>query len=138
MSDTLTVVSNDPDQPSTSVDLSGTGVTLLPDLTVTNIDTPSRMTGGKLATLGVTVANQGTADVTGSYWVSLYLDGILIAAEYVTDAPLAGSEVSYSWNVTLPDLNRGTYVMEAVVDMDDSIMELDETNNTLSKSVKIN
>jgi len=138
LSDTLTVLSNDPDQPSVSVGLSGTGVTLLPDLTVTNISTPSRMTGGTLATLGVTISNQGSADVTGSYWVSLYLDGILIAAEYVTDAPLAGTEVSYSWSVTLPDLKRGTYVMEAVVDTDDSILELDETNNTLSKSVKIN
>jgi hypothetical protein len=137
-SDTLTVLSDDPDQPAVSVSLSGTGVTLLPDLTVTNISTPNRMTGGTTVTLGVTIANQGSADVVGSYWVSLYLDGSLIAAEYVTDAPLAGTEVSYSWSVNLPDLNRGTYVMEAVADMDDSILELDETNNNLAKSVKIN
>lgn len=138
LNDSLTVLSDDPDQPAVSVSLSGTGVTLLPDLTVTNISTPNRMTGGTLATLGVTIANQGSADVTGSYWVTLYLDGILIASEYVTDAPLAGTEVSFSWSVTLPDLKRGTYVMEAVVDSDDSILELDETNNSLTKSVKIN
>jgi len=137
LSDTLVVLSDDPDQPAVSVSLSGTGVTLLPDLTVTNISTPRTITGGTLATLGVTVANQGSADVTGSYWVSLYLDGSLIAAEYVTDAPLAGTEVSYSWSVQIPDLKRGTYVLEAVVDLDDSILELDETNNNLTKSVKI-
>ena len=138
LTDALTILSDDPDQPSASVTLSGSGITLLPDLTVTEISTPRTMTGGKLATLGVTVANQGSADVTGSYWVTLYLDNTLIAAEYVSDAPLAGTEVSYSWSVQIPDLNRGTYILEAVVDLDDAIMELDETNNSLTKSVKIN
>jgi hypothetical protein len=138
LSDTLTVASDDPDQPAVSASLTGTGVTLLPDLTVTDISTPRTITGGRLATLGVTIANQGSADVAGNYWVSLYLDGGLIAAEYVTDAPLAGTETSYSWSVQIPDLNRGTYTLEAVVDQDDSILELDETNNNLGKSVKIN
>ncbi|MEN8130986.1 MAG: choice-of-anchor D domain-containing protein [Pseudomonadota bacterium] len=138
LTDALTILSDDPDQPSASVTLSGSGITLLPDLTVTDISTPRTMTGGKLATLGVTVANQGSADVTGSYWVTLYLDNTLIAAEYVTDAPLAGTEVSYSWSVQIPDLNRGTYILEAVVDLDNTVLELDETNNNLTKSVKIN
>jgi hypothetical protein len=138
LSDTLTVASDDPDQPAVSASLTGTGVTLLPDLTITDIATPRTITGGRLATLGVTIANQGSADVAGNYWLSLYLDDSLIAAEYVTDAPLAGTEISYSWSVQIPDLNRGNYTLEALVDLDDSILELDETNNNLSKSVKIN
>ncbi|MEN8178026.1 MAG: choice-of-anchor D domain-containing protein [Pseudomonadota bacterium] len=138
LSDTLTILSDDPDQPSASVALLGTGVTLLPDLTVNDISVPRTLNGGKQATLSVTIGNQGSADVTGSYWVTLYLDGSLIAAEYVIDAPLTGTETTFTWSVQIPDLNRGTYVLEAVVDMDDTIMELDETNNSLTKSVKIN
>jgi hypothetical protein len=137
-SDTLTVLSDDPDQPAASVSLSGTGATLLPDLTVTDITTPKNITGGQTATLGVTIANQGSADVSGGYWVTLFLDGLQIDTHYVEDAPTAGSEISFSWDVPIPDLNRGTYVLEALVDQFDSILELDETNNTLSKSVKIN
>jgi subtilase family serine protease len=55
----------------------------------------------------------------------------------VTDAPLAGTEIEFTWSIQIPDLNTGTYILEAVADMDDAIMELDETNNSLSKSVKI-
>ena len=138
LSDALTILSNDPDQPAADVSLSGTGVTLLPDLTVTEISSPRTMTGGRIATLGMTIANQGSTDVINAFWISLYLDGDLIAAEYVIDPVPMNTEVSFSWNVTIPDLKRGTYILEAVVDLDDYIMELDETNNTLSKSVKIN
>jgi hypothetical protein len=137
-SDTLTVLSDDPDQPAASVSLSGTGVSLLPDLIVTDISTPRTMTGGKVASLGVTIANQGSVDVIGGYYVTLYLDGLQIETQYVADAPAAGTEIIFSWNVTIPDLNRGTYVLEALVDQFDNILELDETNNTLAKSVKIN
>ncbi|MEN8130027.1 MAG: choice-of-anchor D domain-containing protein [Pseudomonadota bacterium] len=137
LTDTLTVLSDDPDQSSTSVTLSGSGITLLPDLTVTGISTPRTLTVGKLANLGMTIANQGSADVIGSYWVSLYLDNNLIAAEYVTDAPLAGTEIEFTWSVQIPDLKTGTYILEAVADMDDAVMELDEANNSLTKSVKI-
>ena len=137
LTDSLTVLSDDPDQPSATVTLSGSGITLLPDLTVTSISTPRTLTAGRLANISMTIANQGSADVTGSYWVSLYLDNNLIAAEYVTEAPLAGAEIEFTWSVQIPDLNTGTYILEAVADMDGAIMELDETNNSLSKSVKI-
>jgi len=137
-SDTLTVLSDDPDQPAASVSLSGTGTTLLPDLTVTDITTPRNITGGQTATLGVTIANQGSADVTGGYYVTLILDGLQIETQYVADDPAAGAEISFSWSVLIPDLKRGTYVLEAVVDQFDSILELDETNNSTAISVKVN
>jgi hypothetical protein len=137
LTDTLTILSDDPDQPSVSATLSGSGITLLPDLTVTSISTPRTLTAGKQTNLSMTIANQGSADVMGSYWVGLYLDNNLIAAEYVTDAPLAGAEIEFTWSVQIPDLKTGTYILEAVADMDDAIMELDETNNSLTKSVKI-
>ena len=137
-SDTLTVLSDDPNQPVASVSLSGTGTTLLPDLTVTNITTPRNITGGQTATLGVTIANQGSADVSGGYWVTLFLDGIQIDTHYVADTPAAGAEISFSWDVLIPDLKRGTYDLEALVDQFDNILEQDETNNTTSISVKVN
>ena len=138
LSDELSILSDDPDQSTASVTLSGNGVTLLPDLLVTDISSPRTLSGGKIATLGMTIANQGSADAPGGYWVSLYLAGSLIAAEYVYDVTPAGTVLVFSWNIEIPDLKTGTYTLEAVVDMDDAIMELDETNNSLSKSVKIN
>jgi subtilase family serine protease len=86
----------------------------------------------------VTIANQGSADVTGGYYVTLILDGLQIETQYVADDPAAGAEISFSWSVLIPDLKRGTYVLEAVVDQFDSILELDETNNSTAISVKVN
>jgi len=138
LSDAVTVLSDDPDQPSVSLVLLGSGITLLPDLVVTNLSVPRTLTADKLASISVTIANQGSADVTGGYWVSLYMDDILLAAEWVSDAPLVGTELEFSWSVLIPDLSSGSHILKAIVDTDDDIMELDETNNSLSKSVKIN
>jgi hypothetical protein len=138
LTDTLSVLSDDPDQPTVSTALLGTGVILMPDLTVTSIDSARTLTGGKLTTLGMSIANQGSADSPGGYWVALYLAGEMIAAEYVSDVTPIDAVLEFSWSIEIPDLKTGTYILDAVVDIDDAIAELDETNNSLSQSVKIN
>jgi subtilase family serine protease len=86
----------------------------------------------------MTFTNQGSTDAPGGYWVALYLAGSLIAAEYVYEVTPIDALIEYSWDIEIPDLKTGTYTLEAVVDIDEDVMELDETNNSLSKSVKIN
>ncbi len=140
LSDTLTILSNDTDQPTVNVALSGSAsmVQLLPDLTVTKISSPRTLSPDKLASISITVGNQGEADVSGSYSVSLYIDGILLNEVVVSDTPFIGTEIEISLTVRIPDISSGNYILEAVADTYDAIQEVDETNNSLTKSVKIN
>lgn len=137
LSDLLTVLSNDPDEPSVSVSLSGSGITQLPDLVVTNIASPDTLIANDYATINVTIANQGGADVTAGYYVYLYLGDSFLALDWVSAAPAAGMTKDLSWFVKIPRLPKGTYNLKAIVDTYDHILEGDETNNTLTKPVSV-
>jgi len=61
-SDALSVATNDPDQPTLTIPLHGTGV--IPDITVTPLDVPfGNVLVGATADLSVTVKNEGTGDL---------------------------------------------------------------------------
>lgn len=137
LSDTITILSSDPDESSVDVALSGNGITEAPDLIVTELISPDTLVSATYVTMNVTIANQGLADVAWGHWVSLYLGNTQIASQYVFQLPLAGGELQLSYEVAVPRMPRGTYTLQAVVDSLDEVMELDETNNTLSKSVSV-
>ena len=135
--DELNVVSNDVDEPTATATLNGTGVTLLPDLTVSNVSLPRSLTANKSTDMEVTISNDGSADVSGGYWMMLYLNDIIIGGEWVSDAPAQGATLTITITTLIPDLNTGTYQLKAVVDAEEDILELDETNNSWTKSVKV-
>lgn len=134
LSDTLTILSNDPDQPSVNVSLSGNGITELPDLVVTAITSPDPLPAGGYATISITIANQGAADVNGGYYVHLYLDNTELGMDWISSSPAAGSTQEVSWFVALPNY-RNNHTLKATVDTLDDILESNETNNELTKSV---
>lgn len=137
LTDTLTILSNDLDEPSVSVSLSGNGITQLPDLVVSNISSPDSLIAGDYATIDVTITNQGEADVNGGYYVYLYLGDSFLALDWVSYAPTAGATKDLRWFVQIPRLPKGTYTLKAIVDNADDILESNETNNTLTKLVNV-
>ncbi len=136
LSDTLTVVSDDPDEPSVNVALSGNGITQLPDLVVTTITSPDTLPAGDYATISITIANQGTADVNGGYYAHLYLDSTEIGMTWIGYAPAPGATREVSWFVAVPNY-QGNHTLKAVVDTLDDILESNETNNELTKPVSL-
>ncbi len=137
LADVLTILSNDLDEPSASVSLSGNGITQLPDLVVSNISSPDSLVANDYASIGVTITNQGEADVNGGYYVYLYLGDSFLALDWVSYAPTAGATKDLSWFVKIPRLPKGTYALKAIVDTADHILEGNETNNILTKSVSV-
>lgn len=138
VSDSLTILSNDPDEPAVNVALSGSGILQSPDLTVNEISAPRTLSPDKLATVRVTIGNQGDADVTGSYSVSLSIDGVFLEEVEVSDLPLMGTETEVTLSgVRIPELSTGNHTLKAVADTYSEIPELDEENNSASITVKI-
>lgn len=137
LADVVTILSNDPDQPSASVALSGNGITALPDLLVTTLTAPNSLTVGTTYAMDVTVANQGSLDVSGGHWLNLYLGSTLVASEFLWNLPAAGTSVTLNLSITIPRMPKGTYTLKATADALQWIPELDETNNSLNKSVSV-
>ncbi len=132
--DTLTVMTSDPDEPAATVALSGTGLTELPDLLVSAINSPNPLPANGYATISITIENQGTADVNGGYYVHLYLDNTEIGMDWISYAPAAGASQEVDWFVAVPNY-QGNHTLRATVDTLDHIQELNEANNELSQSV---
>ena len=110
----------------------------LPDLTVEEIKAPRMLRPDKPITVRVTVGNAGDADVSGTYAVSLLLDGDLLKEQDVTNAPVAGEELVVSLSgVRIPDLSSGNHSLEAAADGYDTIAESSEENNTASINVRV-
>lgn len=142
LTDTLTVLSNDPDEPSISVTLSGNGINTLPDLVVTSISSPDPLIEGEYVTVGFTIANQGDADVNGGYNVYLYLDDSFLGLDWVSYTPAAGATTVVDWLIQVPTITGSQYgnrnhTLKAIVDTENDIREWDETNNTLTIPVEI-
>lgn len=134
LSDTLTVYSNDPTEPAANVTLTGTGITQLADLLVSAITAPDPLPAGGYATISITVANQGGADVNGGYYVHLYLDNTELGMDWISSAPAAGATTEVSWFVSLPNFG-GNHTLTATVDTLNDIEESNEGNNSTSISV---
>jgi hypothetical protein len=134
---TLTILSDDPDEPSSAVTLSGNGISQLPDLLVTEILSPDTLIVNDYATIEVTVANQGTADVAGGYYVHLYLDGSPLGLDWVSQAPAAGASTQLSWFVRIPRTPGASHTLTAVADTDNDILESNEQNNQMSRPVDV-
>jgi hypothetical protein len=137
LSDVLTILSNDPDEPSVSVTLSGNGITELPDLVVTNITSPDLLIVDDYVAINATISNQGSADVSGGYYVYVYLDDVVLGLDWVSYAPAAGTTKELDWFVPVPRLRKGEHTLTVTVDTNEDIVESDELNNSLSQSVDV-
>lgn len=135
--DELVVASSDVDEPTATATLTGAGTTLLPDLVVSNVSLPRSIKANKTTDMDVTISNEGSADAPAGYWVLLYLNDLMIGSEWISTELAQGASLTFTTTTVIPDLSTGTYQLKAVIDSEDYILELDETNNTWTKSVRV-
>jgi hypothetical protein len=106
----------------------------LPDLSVTDVEATSTK-GTKNATISATVANLGEASANGAI-VRFLADGASIG-EQTLDTLAADGTTTASVSWSLKGVSNGTHTLQAVVDPADAIAELDEANNTGTRSVEV-
>ena len=119
--------------------------TSAPDLTIGSVSTtPSgSITSSTDFTLNWTCANIGTADASSSM-VGIYLsddatlsaDDALLAPQFIAMLE-KGNTVSYQTPLNIPDLNVGNKYIIVSADMDNTVNEANETNNTQTLAVTI-
>jgi hypothetical protein len=101
---------------------------------LTNVEATSTK-GTKSATVTATVGNVGAAGASGAV-VRFLVDGASIG-EQTLGVLAAGDTASTSVSWSLKGVSNGTHELQAVVDPADAIAEVDEANNTGSRSVVV-
>jgi len=97
----------------------------LPDLIISGFSAPSTVIAGEMFSIGVTVANTGTAGA-GSSHTGIFVDGSL--EETIPTPPLAsGSQQTVICSVMIP--TAGSYPLRARADVYDEVAESNEDNN---------
>jgi uncharacterized repeat protein (TIGR01451 family) len=121
--------------PAVAIELDTTLPPLRPDVTATSVGAPSgQLTEGDSVTFSAAIGNLGPGDATNTV-VRFLVDGARFGADQTIAslAASAGTTVSSDvWTAT-----AGTHTIEAVVDPDNAIVEIDETNNSVSNSVDV-
>ncbi len=102
----------------------------IPDLLVTNITWSKTISG---YVLNVEIRNLGGP--VQQFDTSLYLDNVLWNTKTYSSTLSRNGVVHISFNVG--NLSGGTHSVRVVVDPNDTIIERDETNNVLSRSIYI-
>ncbi len=101
----------------------------LPDLTITNITVPSNIEPGQTVSVNIYVKNQGLYRITKSFNVSLYANGKLTGKATINGLNVGETkQVNIQWTPT----DIGTYTLKAIVDEENVIQEINETNNEKS------
>ena len=118
----------------------------LPDLEATSVSTSSSSaTMGDTITVQYRIDNIGT-DYSGSFYWKLYLstDSTITTADTFVDefseSSISGGSYrsGYEYNVPIPTgMNTGYHYLGMIADNRDGVNELDETNNIVSSSSRI-
>jgi subtilase family serine protease len=105
---------------------------LKPDLTTTSVTVPARqVTEGDAVTFSAAVGNLGPGDAANAV-VRFLVDGAQVGGDQTVSLAAGANAIvsSGAWTAT-----AGTHTVEAVVDPDNAIVEIDETNNAVSNTV---
>lgn len=76
------------------------------------------------------IQNTGNVDMKSAVEINAYLDGVLFA-DTATAGKLVNGTISKFENLTLPALASGSHQLKIVIDPNDKIPEIDETNNVI-------
>ena len=112
-------------EPSIAVD---NEVVILPDLTVTDISTPSQIAVQQPFNVDVKVKNIGNKPA-GSFKVGIYVDNDKIAEQTVNSLDI-DEEVQLTFSITVNQ--PGNHVIKAVADIYNEVEEISEANNEAS------
>ncbi len=107
-----------------------------PDMVPTSLIPTQGIVEGSLVSFSYSVRNQGTADAVGGFRNTLWIDGVVLANDDWTDSLLTGQTKSGAFT---PDwkAQAGEHLLELAVDSRDSIVESDESNNTMSDAIQV-
>ena len=108
----------------------------LPDATVT-IDTFEITNCNELETLlNFTVYNNNSTEILpANTSINIYINDLLLTSTFTsTDLPIDGSE-SFEISLTIPESELQDFVLSIIVDEENAIIEINETNNTDSLDV---
>jgi hypothetical protein len=144
--DALTFDSNDPDEPSVTTSLQGTGIPsgmpdlIVKDLAVSSIN-PAR---GDTVSVSFSIMNQGTATAgTATHYVVLSRDATIdasdrfLAAVTTSNLPAGGSSPIRVTALIPPDATAGTQFIGVIADVENTVMETNETNNTAAVMINV-
>ena len=107
----------------------------LPDLAVEEIWTdPNPPFTASYVNIEVKVRNQGTADITRAFLLTVRLSNVYVSTVTI-EGLTAGSVYNFKGSAKWPS-DTNPYIIEAIVDPDDRIQEVNEGNNKLTKQVK--
>ena len=99
--------------------------TSIPDLIVSDIGFPDVIEPNTNQTINATIVNKGKANVTTSFNVSLYVDGVLNGTVSVNGLNMSESKVvDFTVN-----LSAGTHEFKVIADVNNQVDELKEWNN---------
>jgi hypothetical protein len=117
----------------------------LPDLVVSTLQAPGSALRGRAFNIQETTANTATVGAAGASITAFYLSLDLIVGP--TDIPLGsravanlapGASASGATSVAIPvSVPPGTYFIIAVADVNGVVAESGESNNTLSRRIKV-
>ncbi len=103
------------------MDLTVTGLALSPDVSFAFTETLIR----------IRIENPIKNDVVGAFTVQLFVDDALRQEESV---PSLAAESHYDWIVPFTALAAGDHAVKIVVDSEEAVAEIDETNNTFTQT----
>ena len=106
---------------------------LLPDLTITNIQTPSNPVTGQTYPITITITNNGGTDA-GTFTIKTY-DGNNNMGKQTINGLASGTSttITYNWNPT----TTGTHTINAIADYYNTITETNENNNQLTQQITV-
>ena len=81
------------------------------------------------------VINNGTSNITGTFYSYLYIDGTLISSWYTSG--LAASNYAFVSDASIGALAAGTHTFRIVTDATSVISETSETDNEFSRTITI-
>ena len=105
-----------------------------PDLAVTNVYVPASIYAGVTTAIKARISNIGDEGISGSFVVSLSIDGSTIDATTITALGARGSMDSYFyWAPTV----AGNYTLRVTADLAGSINESNESNNESTSQITV-
>ncbi|MGC9399594.1 MAG: CARDB domain-containing protein [Anaerolineae bacterium] len=115
-----------------------------PDLVVMEMETVgTTFDAYEPITVNVTIANQGSGDISSRFWVDLFVDttegfSTTQSVDYLAINSMAGT-TSYTFDMVFSSgfATTGTHTLAVVVDTGGEISESDETNNVLMREVEV-
>ena len=133
------------------IDVVTTDLSSVPDLFVSNVSGPQNATAGDVVTLDYNISNVGAGDYVASSSDPILVTGWLSTNDIISTfddemdgnstvpSISAGQVIASSLTVTIPvDQATGTYYWGIMVDVDDDLVELSETNNSAASDLAAN